>query len=246
METPSPLSIRQTLQDQPESSPQASKKSFVTSLVEAATLRSASFKEDTYFISHLKYSEKKALQELKEKFSASHGSASMWGIPLLDSDERADVILLKFLRARDFRVSNSLTMLQKCLAWRKEFGADDILKEDLGFKELEGLVAYMHGYDREGHPVCYNAYGIFTDKELYERIFGDNEKLKTFHRWRVQVLERGTNLLQFKPGGVNSMIQVTDLKDMPKRELRITSNQILSLFQDNYPEMVARKVLSVF
>ncbi|KAF9619274.1 hypothetical protein IFM89_006461 [Coptis chinensis] len=29
---------------------------------------------------------------------------------------------------------------------------------------------------------------------------------------------------------------------MPKRELKVASSQILSLFQDNYPEMVARKV----
>ncbi|KAJ9694074.1 hypothetical protein PVL29_009854 [Vitis rotundifolia] len=166
----------------------------------------------------------------------------MWGIPLLGGDERADVILLKFLRARDFRVADSFHMLEKCLAWRKEFGADEVAEEDLGFKELEGVVAYMHGYDREAHPVCYNAYGVFRDKDMYERIFGDEEKLKKFLRWRVQVLERGIKLLHFKPGGVNSIIQVTDLKDMPKRELRVASNQILSLFQDNYPEMVARKV----
>ncbi|GMH26546.1 hypothetical protein Nepgr_028389 [Nepenthes gracilis] len=133
-------------------------------------------------------------------------------------------------------------MLEKCLAWRKEFGADGIVDEDLGFKELEGVVAYMHGFDREGHPVCYNAYGMFKDREIYERIFGDEEKLKRFLRWRVQVLERGIKLLQFKPGGINSIIQVTDLKDMPKRELRVASNHILSLFQDNYPEMVARKI----
>lgn len=171
----------------------------------------------------------------------------MWGIPLLGTgDERADVILLKFLRARDFRVLDSFNMLEKCLAWRKEFGADGIVEEDLGFKELEGVVAYMQGYDREGHPVCYNAYGVFRDKDMYERIFGDDEKLKNFLRWRVQVLERGINLLHFKPGGVNSIIQVTDLKDMPKRELRVASNQILSLFQDNYPEMVARKVYFCF
>ncbi|KAJ6362823.1 hypothetical protein OIU78_003089 [Salix suchowensis] len=72
--------------------------------------------------------------------------------------------------------------------------------------------------------------------------FGDEEKLKKFLRWRVQVLEKGINLLDFKAGGVNSIIQVTDLKDMPKRELRSASKQILSLFQDNYPEMVARKI----
>ncbi|PIN26333.1 Phosphatidylinositol transfer protein SEC14 [Handroanthus impetiginosus] len=211
--------------------------------MEAASLRTPSFKEDTYFISHLKNSERKALKELKDKLMSTHGPDPMWGIPLLgNADERADVILLKFLRARDFRVQDSLNMLLKCLAWRKDFGADVILEEDLGFKELEGAVAYMHGFDREGHPVCYNAYGVFKDKEMYEKIFGDDEKLKKFLRWRVQVLERGIKLLHFKPGGVNSIIQVTDLKNMPKRELRVASNHILSLFQDNYPEMVARKI----
>ncbi|KAL0310032.1 UNVERIFIED_CONTAM: Patellin-6 [Sesamum radiatum] len=214
----SPLSLQENQTPQ-ISSPKPLKKSFVASLMEAAALRTLSFKEDTYFISHLKNSEKRALQELKDKLMSAHGPDSMWGIPLLgNADERADVILLKFLRARDFKVQDSLTMLLKCLGWRKEFGADVVLEEELGFKELEGVVAYMHGYDREGHP------------------------LKKFLRWRVQVLERGIKLLQFKPGGVNSIIQVTDLKDMPKRELREASNHILSLFQDNYPEMVARKI----
>ncbi|KDO63274.1 hypothetical protein CISIN_1g014036mg [Citrus sinensis] len=249
--SPSPMSLQQPKTPPPEASPKpytSNKKSFVASLMEAATLRSPSFKEDSYFVSQLKSSEKKALQELKNRLADSHNGSgenecSMWGIPLLGTgDERADVILLKFLRARDFRVLDSFNMLEKCLAWRKEFGADGIVEEDLGFKELEGVVAYMQGYDREGHPVCYNAYGVFRDKDMYERIFGDDEKLKKFLRWRVQVLERGINLLHFKPGGVNSIIQVTDLKDMPKRELRVASNQILSLFQDNYPEMVARKI----
>jgi hypothetical protein len=64
-------------------------------------------------------------------------------------------------------------MLQKCLSWRKDFEADGIVEKDLGFKELEGVVAYMHAYDRERHPVCYNDYGVFKDREMYERIFGD-------------------------------------------------------------------------
>ncbi|KAL3628253.1 Patellin-6 [Castilleja foliolosa] len=69
---------------------------------------------------------------------------------------------------------------------------------------------------------------------LYGRIFGDDEKLKRFLRWRVQVLERGIKLLDFKPGGVNSIIQVTDLKVMPRSELREASKHILSLFQDKW------------
>ncbi|KAL8517162.1 hypothetical protein ACS0TY_015395 [Phlomoides rotata] len=220
--------------------PQSSKKSFISSLM---SLRSPSFKEDTYFTTHLKNSENRALQLLKQQLSSTHGPHSMWGIPLLsDADDRADVVLLKFLRARDFRVHDSLAMLLDCLAWRKDFQTDAVLEEELGFHDLEGVVAYMHGFDRKGHPVCYNAYGIFKEKEMYEKIFGDDEKLKKFLRWRVQVLERGIKLLHFKPGGVNSIIQVTDLKDMPKRELRTASKHILSLFQDNYPEMVARKI----
>ncbi|KAL7585329.1 patellin-6 [Lactuca sativa] len=237
--SPSPISL-------PDQKP---KKTFVDSLMDSATTphRTPSFKEDTYHLHNLKPSEKKALQELKDKLTTTSDddNASMWGIPLLPptaTTEKSDVILLKFLRARDFRVQDSLNMLLKCLSWRKDFGADSIVEEDLGFKELEGLVAYMNGYDREGHPVCYNAYGVFKDKEMYEKIFGDNDKLKKFLRWRVQVLERGIKMLHLRPGGINSIIQVTDLKDMPKRELRVASNHILSLFQDNYPEMVARKI----
>ncbi|KAK7339979.1 hypothetical protein VNO77_20669 [Canavalia gladiata] len=245
----SPISTTTTpFHDLPEASPRPFKKNLVTTLMEVAT---PSFKEDTYLVSHLKSSEKKALQELKDKLLASSSSSSeahnnhafsMWGIPLLNGDDQADVLLLKFLRARDFRVNDALNMLLKCLVWRQEFGADNVVDQDLGFKELEGVVAYTHGYDREGHPVCYNAYGVFKDKDMYERVFGDEHKLNKFLRWRVQVLERGIRLLHFKPGGVNSLIQVTDLKDMPKRELRVASNHILSLFQDNYPEMVARKI----
>ncbi|KAJ6815753.1 putative patellin-6 [Iris pallida] len=107
-------------------------------------------------------------------------------------------------------------MLLRCVEWREQFKADSILEEELGFKEMEGMVAYMHGWDREGHPVCYNAYGVFKDREMYERVFGDEEKLAKFLRWRVQVMERGVKLLQLRPGGVNSIIQITDLKDMPK------------------------------
>jgi hypothetical protein len=217
--------------------------------MEAATFTSSSFKEDTYYISNLKSSEKKSLQNLKKKLLSSDEisqNASLWGVSLLNGvdDDVADVLLLKFLRARDFKVNDAYNMLVKCLVWRKEFGAEIIVDEDLGFKELEGVVAFTHGFDREGHPVCYNHYGVFKDKDMYERIFGDEEKLNKFLRWRVQVLEKGIKLLHFKPGGVNSLIQVTDLKDMPKRELRAVSKQILSLFQDNYPEMVARKVLT--
>nr|CAB3461791.1 unnamed protein product [Digitaria exilis] len=239
------------------------KRSLMSSLIDAtALLRSSSFKEDSYAAAALPASELRALAELRALLATHADPISIWGVPLnphpsppppadaaavpaaaaAPADERADVVLLKFLRARDFRVRDAHAMLLRCAAWRAEFGADAVLDEDLGFKDLEGVVAYMHGWDREGHPVCYNAYGVFKDRDMYDRVFGDGERLARFLRWRVQVMERGVRALTLRPGGVNAIIQVTDLKDMPKRELRSASNQILSLFQDNYPEMVARKV----
>ena len=75
----------------------------------------------------------------------------------------------------------------------------------------------MHCFDKVGHPLCYNSYGIFQDKELYQKIFGDDEKVKKFLRWSEQMLEKGIKLLDFNPGGVKSMIQITNYKNMPKK-----------------------------
>lgn len=121
---------------------------------------------------------------------------SIWGIPLL-ADERTDVILLKFLRARDFKVKEAFTMLKNTVKWRKEFGIETLLEEDLG-TELEKVV-FMDGFDKEGHPVCYNVYGEFNSKELYLNTFSDEEKRQRFLRWRIQFLEKSIRKLAFVP-----------------------------------------------
>ncbi|CAL9166473.1 unnamed protein product [Musa hybrid cultivar] len=164
----------------------------------------------------------------------------IWGVPLL-GDERSDTVLLKFLRARDFKVKEAMTMLKNAVLWRKEFGIEELLNEDLGIPEMEKVV-FMHGIDKEGHPVCYNVYGEFQNKELYAAAFADVEKRKQFLRWRIQYLEKGIrNMLDFNPEGVSTMVQVTDLKNsigLAKKELR----QALDLLQDNYPEFAAKQV----
>ncbi|KAI3684559.1 hypothetical protein L6452_33783 [Arctium lappa] len=167
---------------------------------------------------------------------------SIWGIPLL-ADERSDVVLLKFLRARDFKVKDAFTMLKNVVAWRKEFGIESLLEEDLGTEQDK--VVYMHGVDKEGHPVCYNAYGEYQNKELYHETFSDEEKRTKFLRWRIQFLEKSIRKLDFSPDGICTIVQVNDLKNSPgpfKRELRQATNQALQLLQDNYPEFVAKQV----
>ncbi|CAN6720301.1 unnamed protein product [Malus baccata var. baccata] len=142
------------------------------------------------------------------------------GVPLL-KDERSDVILLKFLRARDLKVKDAFVMLCNTIQWQKEFGIGALVEEDLG-DDLEKVV-FVHGYDRDGHPVCYNVFGEFQNKELYQKTFSDEEKRTKFLRWRVN-----------------------DLKNSPgpaKNELRLATKQAIHLLQDNYPEFVAKQVL---
>lgn len=167
---------------------------------------------------------------------------SIWGIPLL-ADEKSDVILLKFLRARDFKVKDAFVMIKDTVRWRKEFGIEAILEEELG-TELDKVV-FTHGFDTEGHPVCYNVYGEFQNKDLYQSAFADEEKRKKFLKWRIQFLEKSIRKLDFSPTGVCTIFQVNDLKNSPgpaKRELRQATSQALQLLQDNYPEFVAKQV----
>ncbi|KAK2970916.1 hypothetical protein RJ640_007607 [Escallonia rubra] len=167
---------------------------------------------------------------------------SIWGIPLL-ADERSDVVLLKFLRARDFKVKEALAMLKSVVAWRKEFGIEALLEEDLGSEQEK--VVFMNGVGKEGHPVCYNAYGEFQNKELYANTFADEEKRTKFLRWRIQFLEKSIRKLDFSPDGICTIVQVNDLKNSPgpfKTELRQATNKALQLLQDNYPEFVAKQV----
>ncbi|KAL8162442.1 hypothetical protein V2J09_013931 [Rumex salicifolius] len=290
-EQPDPPAV--VISREPEESVEKSgskKKSFIQPAV--------SFKEESYFVSDLSESERRALNEFKDLVRESIADlappspppqqpsssnevqaeaevegenkplqtiestlqeeeeqtkieiqddavskVSIWGVPLLE-DERTDVVLLKFLRARDFRVKESFEMLKKTLIWRKEFGIEKLIEEDLG-DDLEKVV-FMHGRDKDGHPVCYNVYGEFQNKELYLKTFSSQEKREKFLRWRIQFLERSIRkLLDFRPGGVNTLFQVNDLKNAPgpgKRDLRQATRQALHLLQDNYPEFVAKQV----
>ncbi|KAB2603751.1 patellin-4 [Pyrus ussuriensis x Pyrus communis] len=170
---------------------------------------------------------------------------SLWGVPLFPSKgfEGTDVVLLKFLRAREFKVNEAFEMLKKTLQWRKESKIDSILDEDV-CADLSSA-AYLNGVDREGHPVCYNIFGVFDNEELYQKTFGNEEKRGQFLRWRLQLMEKSVQKLDLRPGGVTSLLQINDLKNSPgpvKKELRIATKQAVGLLQDNYPELVAKNI----
>uniref|UniRef100_A0A0A8YLC0 CRAL-TRIO domain-containing protein n=1 Tax=Arundo donax TaxID=35708 RepID=A0A0A8YLC0_ARUDO len=176
---------------------------------------------------------------------------ALWGVPLLPSkgDEATDVVLLKFLRARDFKAGAAFEMLRSTLRWRRDwkgFAGEDGTADDGALPEELESACYLDGADREGHPVCYNALGVFADDAVYKKALGTDEGKARFLRWRVRAMERHVAELVFKPGGATSLLQVTDLRNSPgpaKKDLRVAMKQVLDVFQDNYPELVARNIL---
>ncbi|KAF8083027.1 hypothetical protein N665_0795s0023 [Sinapis alba] len=164
---------------------------------------------------------------------------SIWGIPLL-KDERSDVILLKFLRARDFKAKEAFKMLKNTVQWRKENNIDNLMAEDLQGSEFEKMV-FAHGVDKQGHVVIYSSYGEFQNKE----IFSDKEKLNKFLKWRIQFQEKCVRSLDFSPEAKSSFVFVSDFRNAPglgKRALWQFIRRAVKQFEDNYPEFVAKEL----
>ncbi|KAG4959346.1 Patellin-4 [Glycine soja] len=172
---------------------------------------------------------------------------TLWGVPLLPSKahEGTDVVLRKFLKAKDFKVNEAFDMLQKTLVWRRENNVDGITDEDLG-SEFGNNAGFLCGKDREGRPVCYHACEIFKDRRVYKKTFGSDNTCDKYLRWRIQMIEKAVKKLCFREGGVESILQVFDLRNTPMqgtKELNSVSKKALILFQNYYPEIIHKNII---
>ncbi|CAG8443778.1 23678_t:CDS:2 [Dentiscutata erythropus] len=187
--------------------------------------------------------EKTSISKLKDclpdiiKDSGVPENYALWGV-LLDknsTDERLDIILVKFLRAKNCDVSQAKEMLTKSLKWRLEFRADTILTESFP-SDVFCKVGFIHKHDKKNRPVTYNLYGGLNNEE----VFGN---LDRFLRWRIQLMEKGIQLLDFKT--IDQMIQVHDYNLITFASYDTTaktaSKTVTQIMQDNYPEFLAVK-----
>ncbi|CEJ03061.1 hypothetical protein RMCBS344292_17052 [Rhizopus microsporus] len=162
---------------------------------------------------------------------------ALWTVPLdKDStDDRLNVLLVKFLRARDMDLVKATKMLTDTLIWRKSFKADDLLDESFD-DSLFSTVGYLYKTDKENRPVCYNFYGDIDQS----KVFADPDK---FIRWRVQLMEKCVQHIDFVH--VDSMIVVHDYKGASMfgrtANAKAATKEIIKIMQDNYPEVLAVK-----
>ncbi|KAM7527302.1 hypothetical protein LguiB_030712 [Lonicera macranthoides] len=171
---------------------------------------------------------------------------SLWGVPLLPSKghESTDTILIKFLNAKDNKVSEAFKMLQNTLKWRREIKAEGILEEN--FRSDFENAGFIDGTDKLGHPLCYSVYGAFKGREISKKSNGAEENLEEFRRWNIQFMEKGIQKLDFKQGGVDSVVHIIDLKNAPEpliKEMRLAGKKSSLLFQENYPGIIFKSII---
>ncbi|KAF8518948.1 CRAL-TRIO domain-containing protein [Hysterangium stoloniferum] len=163
----------------------------------------------------------------------------LWGItinPTQFDDARVSVVLMKFLRARHLNPTEASSMLVSTLRWRDIFKPEETLEEEFP-KEVFGELGYVFGKDKDGRPVTYNLYG--ANKDL-KAVFGD---IQRFLRWRVSLMERGIQLIDFET--IDQMVQIHDYEGVTLSSRDANSknaaNEATSIFTGHYPEFLYKK-----
>ncbi|KAL4571974.1 hypothetical protein LXL04_018742 [Taraxacum kok-saghyz] len=219
-------------------------------------------KQETSIAIELKKKKRKALIELRsrledsilnytligEKYKANDHlrELHLWGVPLLPSRglEKTDIILKKFLKAKDYNVQNAFDMIVNTIKWREDFNVDKVFDEEFG-SDLDNI-GHIEGKDKAGHPLCYQLFEAFKDKETLRKRLGTKDSCDQFLRWRIKLMEGCVLNIDFKPDGADSVIQIMDVKNIPRpflNELFVGSKKYFSILQENYPGIIYRIVI---
>ncbi|KAM9961451.1 hypothetical protein ACTFIR_004301 [Dictyostelium discoideum] len=186
--------------------------------------------------------------ETEESSSSSSSSSKeeeekqlkIWNIDLENDSKERDIILLKFLRAREFKIENSKQMLIDSLIWRKQNQVDDEKIVNEVFPDYYKNIGTIFKTDKEGRPVMINHYHAINPDVIFK------DGVDQFVRWKVQQMEIAIrDTLIPSQWEIEDLIVIHDYKDCSffRMDPRIkqASNQTIQTLQNNYPEFLARK-----
>ncbi|KAF9120480.1 hypothetical protein BGW39_011332 [Mortierella sp. 14UC] len=110
--------------------------------------------------------------------------------------DHPDSLLLRFLRARKWNVTNGMTMILKAFKWRLEDDIEEVKSKSedeldakyRGFRlQMEMGKSYVHGNDKEGRPV------VYINVRLHKSADQDAKALEKF---TIYVMEVGRLMIQ--------------------------------------------------
>ncbi|KAL5016994.1 hypothetical protein ScPMuIL_006583, partial [Solemya velum] len=155
-----------------------------------------------------------------------------------------DYYLTRWLRARNYDCKKAETMLRNSLNWRKQNNVDNLLG---GFVVPEVLQKYypggFSGVDREGGPVWIDTLGQLDMRGLLRSV-----KKSDIIMTRIRMGETAYKLfdeLTKKTGKrIHQMSVIFDLENFGLKHLwkpgLDTFNEVVQIFEDNYPETTKR------
>ncbi|XP_051906757.1 SEC14-like protein 2 isoform X2 [Hippocampus zosterae] len=155
-----------------------------------------------------------------------------------------DHYLLRWLRARSFSVPKAEVMIRKHVEFRKNMKADTIISD---WTPPEVIARYvsggMCGHDKDGNPIWFDVLGPLDPKGLLMSA-SKQDFLRTKMR-NVEMLQRECQKQSEKLGvNVESVTLIYDCEGLGFKHLWKpaieTYGEILTMFEDNYPEVLKR------
>ncbi|XP_059894509.1 SEC14-like protein 2 isoform X1 [Gadus macrocephalus] len=158
-----------------------------------------------------------------------------------------DHYLLRWLRARGFNVTKSEAMIRKHVEFRRKMRVDGIISEWDPPEVIKKYVSGgMCGYDREGSPVWYDVIGPLDPKGLLlSATKQDFLKTKIRH---TEMLHRECCRQSEKLGkNVEAITLIYDCEGLGLKHIWKPAieayGEILTMFEENYPEGLKRVFL---
>ncbi|KAK9377255.1 CRAL-TRIO domain-containing protein [Lipomyces chichibuensis] len=194
-------------------------------------------------LSHLSETELTSFNDLISALPALLKEAEhseLYGHDLSERSTTTDVLVLKFLVANKYVVPDAHQQLLETLKWRATFNPLSAAFEETHPSKFDGL-----GYITEdkanpdGEVITWNLYGQVSGNQ--DVVFEDTDE---FLRWRVGVMEKGLQLLDFSSkrtqiSQVHDYLNVSFLRMDPNAKK--ASKAAVAVFQRYYPELLGKK-----
>jgi hypothetical protein len=191
-----------------------------------------------------KHGVNKAFKQALSTMTPDDFRDAFWGMVKHD---HPDALLLRFLRARKWDVNAALVMAISALHWRK---LESKVDEDIMFTGEEGMLnlsksadgkekkegddfmaqirmgkSYLHGFDREGRPLCFVRVRLHRQGEQSE---------SSLERYTVYTIETARMFLR---PPVDTATIVFDMTDFSMANMDYAPVKfMIKCFEANYPE----------
>ncbi|XP_028785216.1 phosphatidylinositol transfer protein 3 [Neltuma alba] len=189
--------------------------------------------------SSTKYEEAEAEAQVSDADGVENSTqAELTKIPLMraaveakdpSAKEADDLMIRRFLRARDLDIEKASAMFLKFLKWRRSFVPNGFVSESEIPNELAHEKVYVQGVDKLGRPIIV-AFGA----KHYQNPDGVDE----FRRLVTYILEKVCSRI---PPGQEKFVAIADLKGWRYANSDVRGYlAALSILQDYYPERLGK------